>query len=429
MYKVGFITLGCKVNIYESNALEQELLNHNFSIIEPCRDCDVFVINTCSVTNTADQKSRQMVSKARRLNPNAIVCVLGCYVQTSKEKALDLDADIILGNGNKLELVPLLEKQLAKRQEKIMSVIDIMHTRDYEKLEVTTYDHARAFVKIEDGCNQFCAYCIIPYARGPIRSKNKTDVINELKRITKMGFNEVVLAGIHTGKYDDNGTKLSDLIAAILTEVPELKSLRLSSIEINEIDDKLLTLMAESKVLANHLHLPLQTGNDKILKLMNRPYTTAEFLAKVAKIRAVRPDIALTTDVIVGFPYETEEDFAATKEFIKKVNFAGLHVFPYSKRNGTKAALMPQVNGIVKKLRAKELIALSEELENNYYERFIGQTLDIIFEQRNKDGYLEGHTSNYILVDVKTEEDLAKQSRKVKLTKFVDGKMYGELVA
>lgn len=428
MYKVGFITLGCKVNIYESNALEQELVNNGFSIIEPSKYCDVFVINTCSVTNTADQKSRQMVSKARRLNKDAIVCVLGCYVQTSKEKAEELDADIILGNGNKLELIPLLKKRIAEKEEKYVSVIDIMKKREYENLEVTTYDHARAFVKIEDGCNQFCAYCIIPYARGPIRSKKADDVILELKRITSMGFNEVVLAGIHTGKYNDNGTKLSDLIERILLEVPELKRLRLSSIEINEIDDKLLELMRKSKVLANHLHLPLQTGNDKILELMNRPYDTRAFLAKVKEIRAVRPDIAITTDVIVGFPYETEEDFALTKEFIKEVNFSGLHVFPYSKRNGTKAAAMPQINGLIKKMRAKELIELSNQLEDDYYKKFVGQEVEVIFEQRDSDGYYLGHSSNYILVHVDTPLELVKENRLVKLTKYVDGKMYATLI-
>lgn len=428
MYKVGFITLGCKVNIYESNALEQELINNGFSIVEPSKYCDIFVINTCSVTNTADQKSRQMVSKARRLNKDAIVCVLGCYVQTSGLKANELDADIILGNGNKLELIPLLKQRIAEKQEKYVSVIDIMKKRDYENLEVTTYDHARAFVKIEDGCNQFCAYCIIPYARGPIRSKKASDVIQELKRICSMGFNEVVLAGIHTGKYNDNGIKLSDLIEQILIEVPELKRLRLSSIEINEIDEKLLQLMEKSNVLANHLHLPLQTGNNKILSLMNRPYDTETFLKKVKEIRKVRPDIAITTDVIVGFPYETEEDFLATKEFIKEVNFAGLHVFPYSKRNGTKASTMPQINGIIKKMRAKELIELSNELEDNYYKSFVGKEVEVIFEQRDNMGLLEGHSSNYILVHVDANDDLIRKNARVTLLEYKDGMMFGKIV-
>lgn len=428
MYKVGFITLGCKVNIYESNALEQELVNNGFSIIEPSKYCDIFVINTCSVTNTADQKSRQMVNRARRLNPNALVCVIGCYVQTAKENAMKLDADIIMGNGNKLELVDLIKEKLKDRGDKVFEIMDIMKHKEYENLEVTTYDHARAFVKIEDGCNQFCSYCIIPFARGPIRSKKADDVILELKRITEMGFNEVVLAGIHTGKYNDNGLKLSQLIDRILTEVPKLKRLRLSSIEMNEIDDRIISQMRESKVMANHLHIPLQTGNDKILKLMNRPYDTKMFIDKIREIRSVRPDIAITTDVIVGFPYETDEDFLATKQFIKDVNFAGLHVFPYSKRNGTKAADMPQINGIIKKLRAKELIELSNELEDKYYESFVGKEVEVIFEQRDSDGLLEGHSTNYLLVHVATDLDLVKGNRLVKLTKYENKTMYGELV-
>lgn len=425
MKKVGFITLGCKVNIYESNALEQELVRRGYSIIEPSSVCDVFVINTCTVTNTADQKSRQMVSKARRLNPNACICLMGCYVQTKRD--VRVDADIILGNGNKLELPNLLEEYF-KTHEKHYEVIDIMRKRDFEKFEVTTYDHSRAFVKIQDGCNQFCAYCIIPYARGPIRSKNSDSVIEELVNITNDGYEEVVLSGIHTGKYNDNGTKLSDLIERILNEVPKLKRLRLSSIEINEIDDKLIELMRTNPVLANHLHLPLQCGCDKILSLMNRPYNTSEFLAKVEKIRSVRPDIAITTDVIVGFPYETNEDFDDTVEFIKKVGFTGLHVFPYSRRENTKAADMPQVNGLIKKARAKVLGELSLKLQHKYELNYIGHTLDIIVEQLDSDGYLCGHSSNYIKVHFKGDSNLIKSNQKVKVTNIVDDIVYGELV-
>ena len=413
MYKVGFITLGCKVNIYESNALEELLVNNGYSIIEPSSACDIFIINTCSVTNTADQKSRQMLSKCRKMNSNAIIVMMGCYIQTSKNT--NLDADIILGNGNKEELIPLLNEVLEKRSKKV-NIIDIMQKKDYDNLLVSTYDHARAFVKIEDGCNQFCAYCIIPYARGPIRSKKADTVIKEINDIVDNGFNEVVLSGIHTGKYNDNGIKLSDLIERILNET-KLKRLRLSSIEINEIDDKLLDLMAKSNVLANHLHLPLQSGSDTILKLMNRPYDTKYFIDKANKIRSIRPNIALTTDVIVGFPYETEELFLETKKFVKDVGFAYLHVFPYSKRNGTKAASMPQINGLIKKIRSADLNTVSKLLQLNYYDSNINNVEEVLFEQRDGD-YLIGHTSNFIKVRVKTNLDYIKEIKLVKLIRI-----------
>ncbi len=413
MYKVGFITLGCKVNIYESNALEELLVNNGYSIIEPSSACDIFIINTCSVTNTADQKSRQMLSKCRKMNSNAIIVMMGCYIQTSKN--IDLDADIILGNGNKEELIPLLNEVLEKRSKKV-NIIDIMQKKDYDNLLVSTYDHARAFVKIEDGCNQFCAYCIIPYARGPIRSKKADIVIKEINDIVDNGFNEVVLSGIHTGKYNDDGIKLSDLIERILNET-KLKRLRLSSIEINEIDDKLLELMAKSNVLANHLHLPLQSGSDTILKLMNRPYDTKYFMDKINKIRSIRPNIALTTDVIVGFPYETEELFLETKKFVKDVGFAYLHVFPYSKRNGTKAASMPQINGLIKKIRSEDLNTVSKLLQLNYYDSNINNVEEVLFEQRDGD-YLIGHTSNFIKVRVKTNLDYIKEIKLVKLIRI-----------
>ena len=423
MLKVGFITLGCKVNIYESNALEEMLIAIGYSIIEPSSACDIFIINTCSVTNTADQKSRQMVSKCHKLNPNAIVVVMGCYVQTSHNDKLD--ADIILGNGNKEDLLGLLQEVINKREKKI-NIIDIMQKKDYDNLLVSTYDHARAFVKIEDGCNQFCAYCIIPYARGPIRSKKADIVIKEINDIVANGFNEVVLSGIHTGKYNDNGTKLSDLVERILTET-KLKRLRLSSIEINEIDDKLLDLLAKSDVLANHFHLPLQSGSDEILKLMNRPYDKAYFKAKVEKIRAIRPNISLTTDVIVGFPYETDKLYEESKAFIKEINFSYLHVFPYSKRNNTKAASMPQVNGLIKKMRSNDLNKFSLLLQENYYRQNLGRKEEVLFEQREGD-YLVGHTSNFILVKVLTPKDYTKLIKPVLLKKYDDGMVVGELL-
>lgn len=423
MLKVGFITLGCKVNIYESNALEELLTKNNYQIIEPSPLCDVFIINTCSVTNTADQKSRQMISKCKKMNDNAVIVIMGCYVQTSHNT--NLDADIIIGNGNKDEIVDLLKKALATKQKQI-AIKDIMQMKEYDNLLVSTYDHARAFVKIEDGCNQFCSYCIIPYARGPIRSKKADIVIDEIKQIVSNGFNEVVLSGIHTGKYNDNGVKLSDLIERILNET-NLKRLRLSSIEINEIDDKLMALLKENSVLANHFHLPLQQGTDTILKLMNRPYDTKYFKDKVNRIRKIRPNICLTTDVIVGFPYETDELYEASKQFIKEINFSYIHVFPYSKRSNTKASLMPQVNGLIKKIRSKDLNQLANELKKNYYINNLNNIEEVLFEKRDGE-YLYGHTSNFIEVKVKTKEDYIKQIKKVKLDSYVDDIILASLI-
>ncbi|MDE5867505.1 MAG: tRNA (N(6)-L-threonylcarbamoyladenosine(37)-C(2))-methylthiotransferase MtaB, partial [Anaeroplasmataceae bacterium] len=371
--KIGFVTLGCKVNIYESNALKNELLQRGYEVTDVDSSCDAFIINTCSVTNQADAKSRRMIHRLSKLNPEAILCVMGCYSQTNPE-ALKLDGvDILMGNGNKLKVIELLEEKLLMRDiEKKVNILPILDCHDYEPLEVTSYDHTRAFVKIEDGCENFCTYCIIPYARGPVRSKKSDDVIAELNRVTSSGYQEVVLAGIHTGRYNDEGLVLSGLIKRILNEVPQLVRLRLSSIEINEIDDEFINLMKESPILANHLHLPLQAGSDEILKKMERRYDLSFYEEKIKKIRLVRPDISITTDVIVGFPYETEEYFNETKEFVKKIGFSKLHVFPYSKRRGTKASLMPQVEENLKKQRTTELLKLSNQLEKEYASKFIG---------------------------------------------------------
>ncbi len=427
--KIGFITLGCKVNIYESNALKEELTSRGHVIVDDLLEADCYIINTCSVTNMADAKSRKMIHKCVKMNPNAIVCAIGCYVQTNDEaKSID-GVDIILGNGNKSKLVDLIE-EMAKspKREKKIDIIDILNMSDYDPLSVTTYDHTRAFVKIEDGCENFCTYCIIPYARGPIRCKNKNDVIAELKNITNKGYKEVVLAGIHTGKYNDNGLKLSGLIKAILEEVPLLQRLRLSSIEINEIDDDFIELMRTNKVLANHLHLPLQSGSDLVLEKMERRYDKAFFINKINKIREVRPDISITTDIIVGFPYETENEFMETYNLAKDLKLTKLHVFPYSIRKGTKAASFPQVDEKIKKDRAQRLIALSKELEINYAKEYINKKLDMIVEQKYDDNYMVGHTSNFLQVLIPYDKKLLKQSVNVVIKKVNNDKIFGEII-
>lgn len=427
--KIGFQTLGCKVNIYESNALKNELIKRGYEVVEPSSDCDAFIVNTCSVTNMADAKSRKIINRMARLNKDAVLCVMGCYSQTNKQVDDIEGIDILVGNGNKLEVINLLEEKLIDKEiSKIIKRLDILNEHNYEKLEVTSYDHTRAFVKIEDGCENFCAYCIIPFARGPVRSKKADDVISELKRITENGYLEVVLAGIHTGKYNDNGLNLTGLIKRILVEVPKLKRLRLSSIEINEIDDEFIELMRNNQILANHLHLPLQAGSDYILEKMERRYDLNFFRDKIAKIRIVRPDISISTDIIVGFPYESDEDFNKTLSFSEEIGFSKIHVFPFSARSGTKAFDMPQVNESVKKERARKLISLSSKLEKEYALKFIGEEVELIVEHEINEGFMYGHTSNYLEVLVPFNAELIGQNIRVKINDFKAGKLYGNLI-
>ena len=429
MKKVGFITLGCKVNIYESNALKNILTEKGFLVVEPSSDCDVFIINTCSVTNMADAKSRKMIHRCIKLNPEAIVCAMGCFIQTNDD-AKEIDGiDILIGNGNKKDAVDLIIKKLNEgKKEKTIDILNILESNEYEPLGVTTYDHTRAFVKIEDGCENFCTYCIIPYARGPVRSKPKDEVIEELKRITNNGYKEVVLAGIHTGRYNDNGFKFSDLVELILKEVPLLERLRISSIEMNEVDDKFIELMKNNKVLANHLHLPLQAGSDLILEKMERKYRVKDYIQKVLDIRKARPDISITTDVIVGFPYETEKEFMETYNLCNELKLTKLHVFPYSMRKGTKACLMPQVKDIDKKDRAKRLIELSSKLELEYASKYVGKVLDCIPEQKTSNGNMIGHSSNFLQIILPYDKSLISKPINVRIKEIVDGKIYGEIV-
>ncbi len=418
MSKIGFITLGCKVNIYESNALADEFKKLGYEIAEGDEVADAYIINTCSVTNQADAKSRKMIRHARGLNPNAVVCAMGCYTQSHAEEARGLlEADILIGTGNKKASVELIDKMVKeKNRERVDLILKERSQKDYENLEVTEFDHARAFLKIEDGCSNFCSYCIIPYARGPVRSKRHGLVLKEEAEVIKLGYTEIVLSGIHIGAYSDGPEyHLKDLISDMI-EVPGLSRIRISSIEINEVNDDIIDIMRRSDKIADHIHLPLQAGSDKILKLMNRHYDTAKFLDRVNKIREARPNISLTTDVIVGFPCETEEDFMDCYNFIKKVGFSELHVFPYSKREGTPAATMPnQVDGNVKKDRVKRLINLSKELWMDYSKKFIGSIEEVIVETKYMDDYVIGHSSNYLKVLLPCDLSLLRHRVKVKI--------------
>ena len=372
-----------------------------------------------------------MLFRSHHMNPAAILCVMGCYSQTNPE-ALQLEGvDILVGNGNKLEVINFLEdKFIDQAIEKKIKILDILQHHAYEKLEVTSYDHSRAFVKIEDGCENFCTYCIIPYARGPVRSKPVQAVIEEIRRIVTSGYQEVVLAGIHTGRYQDSKYSLSGLVQKIMGEVQGLKRLRLSSIEINEIDDQFLELMKSSKILADHLHLPLQSGSDVVLTKMERKYDTLFFKEKIEKIKKVRPDISITTDVIVGFPYETDEEFNRTVQFIEEIGFSKLHVFPYSVRRGTKAASMPQIEEKKKKERTVKLIELSRKLENTYASQFIGKTVEVLVEHALDQIKMIGHSSNYLQIVMPLETKYLGKNILVKIENIIeDNKVYALPIA
>ena len=430
MTKIGFITLGCKVNTYESNALKDKFISLGYEVGDADSSCVAFIINTCSVTNMADSKSRQMIHKCIKLNPNAIVCAMGCFIQ-SNEDAKKIDGvDILIGNSNKGIAVEKIDEMLKSgKREKYINITDILREKEYEPLTATMFDHTRAFVKIEDGCQNFCSYCIIPYARGPVRSKPLLVALREFKEIAKMGYKEIVLSGIDTGKYYDKetNTNFSGLIKKMIENIPEIERIRVSSVEITQIDDEFIELLKNNKVIASHIHLPLQSGSDIVLKDMRRKYDTNKFLEVVNKLRLARPDISITTDVIVGFPTETDLEFKNSVEFIKKVNFSKVHVFPYSMRKNTLAAKMPQLDENIKKERTKLLIHEASKLEKNYYLSFVGKIYDVLFEQSD-DKYTYGHTTNYLEIKVSKDDNLIGKIVDVSLEKYDNGAIFGTII-
>lgn len=421
--KVGICSLGCKVNIYESEVVINLLKDHGYQIVDFDSVADIYIINTCSVTNESDKKSRKMINRAKRKNKDAIVIVMGCYSQVN---ANSIDADIVLGNKDKSRIIEIIENY-QKNKEKQKIIYDLTKV-EFEKMEITKFEnHTRAFVKIEDGCNAFCSYCIIPYVRGRVRSKAKEDVISEVKTLVEDGYKEIVLTGIHTGKYGiDIGSSLEELLYD-LVEIPGIYRIRLSSIEINEITPRIIELLKNNKVMAKHLHIPIQSGSNKILKLMNRRYNKEEFLNMVSNLKEIE-DISLTTDLIVGFPKEEENDFSETLNTLKEIGFTKIHTFPYSKRQGTPAASMDgQVLPEIKKKRVHEIISLSNEYENNFYQSKIDKVYDGVVEVHNN-GETIVHTSNFIPVIIKDEILNNNEIVNVKITK-VDGlKVYGKVV-
>lgn len=424
MPSVAFHTLGCKVNHYETEAIWQLFKEAGYERTEFESMSDVYVINTCTVTNTGDKKSRQVIRRAVRKNPDAVICVTGCYAQTSPAEIMAIPGvDIVVGTQDRVKMLDYIEQYKQERQP-INGVGNIMKNRIYEELDVPAFtDRTRASLKIQEGCNNFCTFCIIPWARGLMRSRDPQEVIRQAQQLVDAGYKEIVLTGIHTGGYgeDMKDYNLAMLLKDLEAQVKGIKRLRISSIEASQITDEVIKVIDESNVIVRHLHIPIQSGSNTVLKRMRRKYTMEFFAERLDRLKEVLPGLAVTSDVIVGFPGETEEEFMETYNFIKHHQFSELHVFPYSKRTGTPAARMDdQVDEDIKNERVHRLIALSDQLAKEYASRFEGEVLEVIPEEAAKDygkGYYIGYTDNYLKVVVPATEEMVGQIVKVKITK------------
>ena len=437
MKSVALHNLGCKVNGYEMDVMQQMLQEKGYKIVSFDEQADIYIVNTCTVTNIADRKSRQMLHKARKMSPAATVVAVGCYVQTGMEDILkDVGVDLAIGNNKKKELTFILEKYLSEKEtmeagaaaDKTLAdttVIDIGSAREFENMHLKeTAEHTRAYIKIQDGCNQFCSYCIIPYARGRVRSRREEDVLDEIRGLAKLGYHEVVLTGIHISSYgvDFGERSLLTLIKSI-HEIDGIERIRLGSLEPRIITEEFAQELSKLPKICPHFHLSLQSGCDTTLQRMNRHYTSGEYYEKVELLRRIFEHPAITTDVIVGFPGETEEEFDITKEFLERVKFYEMHIFKYSKRKGTRAAVMEhQVPDEIKTIRSNLLLAMERKESNAYREFYIGKEAEVLFEESrmiNGKNYQIGHTRQYVKVARETEQDLSNQ--------LISGKMCGFL--
>ncbi|EIJ78927.1 ribosomal protein S12 methylthiotransferase [Bacillus methanolicus PB1] len=425
MSTVAFHTLGCKVNHYETEAIWQLFKQQGYERVDFEAIADVYVINTCTVTNTGDKKSRQVIRRAIRKNPDAVICVTGCYAQTSPAEILAIPGvDIVVGTQDRVKMLEHIE-QYKKERQPINAVGNIMKNRVYEELDVPAFtDRTRASLKIQEGCNNFCTFCIIPWARGLMRSRDPKEVIRQAQQLVDAGYKEIVLTGIHTGGYgeDMKDYNLAKLLRDLEAQVKGLKRLRISSIEASQITDEVIEVLDKSEVIVRHLHIPLQSGSNTVLKRMRRKYTMEFFAERINRLKEALPGLAVTSDVIVGFPGETEEEFMETYNFVKEHKFSELHVFPYSKRTGTPAARMEnQIDEEVKNERVHRLIALSDQLAKEYASQFEGQVLEVIPEERYKEapesGLYEGYTDNYLKLVFPASEDMVGKIVKVKITK------------
>lgn len=435
MAKIAFYTLGCKVNQADTASMENLFLRSGHQLVSFDGEADVYIINTCVVTNTGQRKSRQTIHRAIRKNPNALIVVTGCYPQTAAEEVKAIaGVDMIIGNQDRAQIVQLVEERLAHRQTDTLDAVHkLTASTAFEEMaagDIT--DKTRAFLKIQEGCNQFCTYCIIPYARGPLRSRSLESIRTETQRLISAGFKEIVLIGIHLGCYgkeNPDGPTLYDAVKTVL-DVPGVQRLRLGSLESVEVEPRLLTLMQEDARFCRHLHLPLQSGCDKTLQAMHRPYTTAKFKTLLADIKTRVPDIAITTDVIVGFPGETEADFETTCKFAESCGFSKMHIFPFSARKGTPAEKFAgAVTEAIKKERADILGKIDETMHKAFLQAMVGQKTEVLFEQPAGEDYFEGLTGNYQRVFVKSGgRNMGGEILPVKITDFDGEKLLGEII-
>ena len=395
--KVGIYTLGCKVNTYESEYIINILKSHNYQVTDFNDICDIYIINTCTVTNTADIKSRKIIRSARRKNKDALIIAIGCYIEANKD-ILPAEIDIAIGNKDKSKIIDLIEEYISNKNNITRLYKDFDNF--FENMYINNFENrTRAFVKIQDGCENFCSYCIIPLVRGKCRSKKEDLIIKEITDLVNNGYTEIVLTGIHTGNY---GIDIKSNFATILNKIVKitgLKRLRISSIEITELTDEVLKIIEENSIIVNHLHIPLQSASNKVLKLMNRKYDLNYFIKKIQEIRSLKKEISITTDIIVGHPGEDEETFNNSLDIIKEIAFSKIHVFPYSMRKNTVSATMEQIPENLKKKHAQTLLNLSKELEINYMKKFLNKEIEVLVET-SKDGFSYGHTTNYLQVKI-----------------------------
>lgn len=425
---VAFCTLGCKVNQYETQALTELFIKKGYDVLSFDKFSDVYVINTCTVTNMSDRKSRQMIRRAKHLNPDAIIAVVGCYSQVSPDEVEKIEGvNIVLGTNKKEELISLVDDAL--KNKKIDKVGDILRYKTYDELEINEYsEKTRAFVKIEDGCNEFCTYCIIPFARGPVRSRKLENIIKEVQSLVRNGFSEIVLTGIHLASYgkDLENTGLYDVIEKV-SKIDGIKRIRLGSLEPRILTEDFIKKISKIESMCNHFHISLQSGCDETLKRMRRKYTCDEYKESVKLLRKYFDNPAIATDIMVGFPGETEEEFKKSIDFMKEISFADAHVFSYSNRKGTKADSMEnQVSPDVKEIRHKKMESVVNECRDNYLNKLIGKEVEVLFEQEVENGIWEGTTTNYVKVRINMDKDISKIYKIVKITKLGDGFVLGE---
>lgn len=431
MNRIAFTTLGCKVNVYDSEAMAELFAEKGYEIVNFDDVADIYIINTCTVTNFGDKKSRQMIRRARRQNKNSIIVATGCYAQVAPQTVAEIEGiNIVIGTKDRGKVVEIVENYRAEKGV-LNAVTDIKGEKEFERLKVSNLkDRTRAYIKIQEGCNRYCTYCIIPYARGPVRSRKPEDVIDEVKTLAKNGFKEIVLTGIHVASYglDLENITLADIIEQVHS-VEGIERIRFSSMEPKAVDDEFVARMAKLPKVCEHYHLSLQSGSDATLKKMNRRYTSEEYAVACERLKKAFPDVAITTDIIVGFPTETDENFNESYDFAEKVRLSKIHVFPYSPKTGTPAAkIRPQIAPDVKNERSHKMLELSTRLNKEFMSRYIGSNMEVLFE-RLEGNYYEGHTRNYIKVLCKSDSDLTNQLVNVKLTDIAgEETMYGKLM-